>query len=60
MTVNQPTYADELDTGTFPDGLIGFDEQHVTHRIQAKRRESSYERDYGERRQVNRSAVGFV
>lgn len=60
MTVNQPAYADEQDTGTFPDGLIRFDEQHVSQRTQAKRRESSYERDYGERRHVNRSAVGFV
>lgn len=60
MTVNQPTYADEQDTGTFPDGLIRFDEQQVLPRTQAKRQETAYERDYGERRQVNRSAVGFV
>lgn len=60
MTFNLPSSPDEQDTGTFPDGLIRSDEQPVFQRPKAKRRETAYERDYGERRQFNRSAVGFV
>lgn len=60
MIFSQPTSPDEQDTGTFPDGLIRFDKQQIVPSNQFKRRETAHERDYGERRTVNRSAIGLV
>lgn len=60
MNFNPPTSAEEQDTGTFPDGLIRFDEPQTLQSTQFERRETAHERDYGEHRDVNRLAVGFV
>lgn len=60
MLLKQAASPQDQDTGTFADGLIGFEAGQTSQVKNTDRDENAYERDYGEHRNINRSAVGFT